>query len=354
MGEALLAASAATLLECVPFVLAAAVLSHRLPPRVSRMVPYLGCGCGTGPSARSIPGALATALLFGPAAAVLRLAAAWGAGRLLRSRQTCGDPETPLPVLHGLVPASVGAGLAAQFEMTLLGSNVHGPAAFATGALAGFLAAPCALGVPALAAALRGVSPAAAVGFLCVAGIADVRAVARGHRHRHGGRHDALAYLLLSLACGVTALRGGGELVHPIFVPSLYACSMVFSYCTHRYRKSRAPLLRVAPAIVLAGVFLASPPPEYHATETTLGDAFPGERVDFTGVVTQTGPASTLVRYAITCCRADAAPVVVRLAHANAALHGWVHARGTLDGSLALAAQSLEPIAAPADPFVYR
>jgi uncharacterized membrane protein YcgQ (UPF0703/DUF1980 family) len=98
--------------------------------------------------------------------------------------------------------------------------------------------------------------------------------------------------------------------------------------------------------------------PEYHATETTLSDAFAGERVDFTGVLTRTGDAATLVRYAITCCRADAAPVVIRLLDAPpAAAHGWMHARGVLvarEDDLRLRADALTPIAPPADPFVYR
>jgi hypothetical protein len=334
-------------------MLAAAVLSHRLPPRVSRMVPYLGCGCGTGPSARSIPGALATALSFGPAAAALRLAAALILGRVLRAKTPRCAAEAPLTALYALLPACIGAAFVAHFAALVVGLRLGTWQGLAAGAFAGFLAAPCALGAPALAAALRGVSPAAAAGFLCVAGIADVRVFGR-NPGRHFEEHDALAYLLLALACALAALRGGAQLVHPLFVPALYACAAVFGYSSYRRRSARRPLLRIAPAIVLAGVFAASPPPEYHATETTLGDAFPGERIDFTGVATQTGSTTTLVRFAITCCRADAAPIVVRLSRARPALHGWVHARGTLDPLLALDVQSLQRIAAPADPFVYR
>ncbi|HET7813782.1 MAG TPA: hypothetical protein VFL13_05365 [Candidatus Baltobacteraceae bacterium] len=354
MGEALLAASAATLLECVPFALAAAVLSHRLPPRVSRMVPYLGCGCGTGPSARSIPGALATALLFGPVAALLRLAGAAAAGRALKPRGVC-EPhdDAPLLTLFALLPACGGAALVSHVGPAVFGLHAWAPA-FAVGVLAGFLAAPCALGAPALAAAIRSASPAAAIGFLCVAGIADVRTFTwRRRSHQHSG-HDALAYLLLALGCALTALRGGAQLVHPFFAPPLAACAIVFAIAAYRHRTLRAPRLRIAPAIVLAAVFVSSPPPEYHATETTLGDAFSGERVDFTGIATQTGNATTLVRYAITCCRADAAPIVVRLSKARPALHGWMHARGTLNASLALDVQKLRPVTAPLDPFVYR
>ncbi len=108
---------------------------------------------------------------------------------------------------------------------------------------------------------------------------------------------------------------------------------------------------------MIAGAILTAPAPEYHATQTTLADAFAGERLDFTGVATQTGGATTLVRYAITCCRADAAPVVVRLSRAQPNLRGWVRARGLLTGDasgLRLRVEELQTIPAPADPFVYR
>ncbi len=109
---------------------------------------------------------------------------------------------------------------------------------------------------------------------------------------------------------------------------------------------------------MFAGAVLGAPLPQYHATETTLTDAFSGERVDFTGELTRTGGAATLVRYAITCCRADASPIVVRLMEApSRRLHGWMHARGALverGGDLRLRADELLPVDAPADPFVYR
>ena len=62
---------------------------------------------------------------------------------------------------------------------------------------------------------------------------------------------------------------------------------------------------------MLAGVMVAAPPPAYTMTETTLTDLFPGERLDFTGRLARNGDSAALVRYAITCCRADATPVAV-------------------------------------------
>jgi hypothetical protein len=155
----------------------------------------------------------------------------------------------------------------------------------------------------------------------------------------------------------VAAHRGTG-IVHPYLAYALWPCAVTAAYCAYRFRGESCARLRLAPAIMLAGAIVAAPPPEYHATETTLADAFAGEHLDFTGMLTRTGNAATLVRYAITCCRADAAPIVVRLSKAPpAALHGWVHARGVMlqqGNDLRLQVQRLSSIPAPADPFVYR
>ena len=152
-------------------------------------------------------------------------------------------------------------------------------------------------------------------------------------------------------------MRGGAALVNPKIALALWPCAIAFAFLTLRYRKETYAALRVAPAIMLIGCVLAAPAPIYRATETTLSDAFAGERLDFTGVVVHSGSATALVRYAITCCRADAAPVAVRLDPPATLQHGWARARGTLvqraDG-LRLRADSIEPIATPADPFVYR
>jgi uncharacterized membrane protein YcgQ (UPF0703/DUF1980 family) len=64
------------------------------------------------------------------------------------------------------------------------------------------------------------------------------------------------------------------------------------------------------------------------------------------------------VRYAITCCRADAAPMAVRLdRRPHYPAQTWLRADGRIDGApddLRLVAQKLEPISPPADPFIYR
>ncbi|MGC1380703.1 MAG: hypothetical protein WA814_06725, partial [Candidatus Baltobacteraceae bacterium] len=54
-----LAASASALFEATPFVFAGVLLAH-VHRRHGSAVAYLGCGCGNGPSARSLPAAAAT------------------------------------------------------------------------------------------------------------------------------------------------------------------------------------------------------------------------------------------------------------------------------------------------------
>jgi hypothetical protein len=251
--------------------------------------------------------------------------------------------------------AAIGA-CAALFVPALTGAHAPRAFAFIAGAAGAFVMAPCALGGVGFAAALRTVTPAAAAGFLSIAGIVDVRAWIRRKTPEHA--HDALAYAMLALACAIVAAHNGGGLLNPKLALALWPCAAAAVYGAYRFRSEGCARLRIAPAIMLAGAFLAAPLPEYHATETTLGGAFAGERVDFTGLLTRTGDAATLVRYAITCCRADAAPIVVRLLIAPPrGLHGWMHARGVMvaQGSgLRLEAACLESVGAPADPFVYR
>lgn len=351
----MLVTSAAALIESMPFILAGAAL-QRVPFRWSaRALPYLGCGCGSGPSARSLPAAAAAWLVFGPAVAAARLAAAIAVDRLRLRRSACEfERDPPLAQLAAVVPFAV-AGSALALLAPAIGAS-HGSSALALGAIAAFLSAPCGIGAIGFASAVRSSAPQFAFAFLCIAGIADARVFLR-RMHTHS-RHDALAYGIAAFACALVAARHGGGLVHPRLALSLWPCAAACAFLAYRYRKHSWPAIRVAPAIMLAGTILAAPPPAYHATETTLADAFPGERVDFTGVLTRTGNAATLVRYAITCCRADAAPIVIRLERiAPASLHGWVRARGVLvNGSsgIALRVSSMAPVAAPADPFVYR
>ena len=356
MGTALVVTAAATLFESAPFILAAAVLLRLPLRRGALLVPYLGCGCGAGPSARSLPAAAAACVVFGPLVAGARLAAAFAIDRMRRRSGTCVAHEASfLTQLASLVPLAAIASVFALFAPALFGSRVPPIAAFSGAALLAFLMAPCGIGAVALAAVTRAAMPAAAAGFLCVAGILDLRTWMRTAHDEH--RHDAFAYLLAAGAFALAAAHGGAGLLNPRFTFALWLCALASCAWAYRHRAERDPRLRLAPAVMIAGTVFAAPPPAYHATETTLADAFAGERIDFTGVATQSGAATTLVRYAITCCRADAAPVVVRLERFIPQLHGWVRARGVLitaGNELRLRAQDVQRIPAPADPFVYR
>ena len=344
------------LLESAPFMLAGVLLA-RAPLRWNaQMVPYLGCGCGAGPSARSLPAAIAAWLAFGPAVAVARFAAALAASRA-RSRVPCehAGSESLLAQLATLLPLAIAGAGANALWGTLFGMHAAPAIAFVTGAGAAFAASPCGIGAVALASALRTISPAACAGFLCVAGIVDWRTWIHGRRERD--EHDALAYVILAAGCAIVAGRGGAGFVHPKLAIALWPCAAACSALAWLCRTRSCARLRIAPIIVFAGAIMSAPLPQYHATETMLPDAFAGERIDFTGVVTRTESATTLVRYAITCCRADASPLVLRLLRPPPRLHGWVHVAGTLaerDGTLQLHADRLQPVDAPADPFVYR
>ncbi|HEV3152515.1 MAG TPA: hypothetical protein VGZ02_01780 [Candidatus Baltobacteraceae bacterium] len=347
---------AATLFEGTPFILAAAALARAPLRRSAWVVPYLGCGCAAGPSARSLPAAAAAFALFGPAVAVARVVAAAAMERLRPRVQPCtGSFESPLHDLALLVPCGCAAAAIAAFGSAIIGSRPPAFAAFAAAGVAAFAAAPCGLGTVAIAAALRTTVPAAAAAILCIAGIADLRVWLPAHRNPTR-RHDALAYTLAALACANVCARHGTGLVHPAIAVSLGLCGVAFLAMALRYRSESAWPLRIAPAIMLIGSVLSAPPPQYHATETTLSDAFAGEHVDFTGELVRTGAQAALVRYAITCCRADAAPIALRLLKAPRETTGWMHARGDLvqtNRGLALRG-TLERISAPADPFAYR
>lgn len=355
-----LAAAASAFFEATPFLFAGVLLSRLLRRRV-RIIEHLGCGCGPGPSARSLPATAAAWLVFGPVIAVARYAAALLVAAMLRRRAEqppLGDDEGShlLGELAAVLPAAVLAGavmqLCADFDPARL--TTAGNALL--GAALGFTAAPCGLGAVALAGALRVRAPIAALAFLCVAGIVDVRALRRASHSECG--HDALAYALLAIALGIVAWRRGDALVHPAFAAALACCACAALVCASAYRRCRCAAARTAPALMLLGALIGAPPPQYHATETTLTDLFPGERVTFTGALARDASASAVVRYAITCCRADAAPVAVRLDRTPPYPAGtWLRVDGRIEGvrgNLRLVTDAVERVAAPIDPFIYR
>lgn len=355
-----LASCASALFEATPFLFAGIVASHLLR-RQHGAVEYLGCGCGGGPSARSIPATAAAWYVFGAPVAIARFLAAILAARVLQRRhahRACAGEERlhPLGALAALLPAAALAACAMQLLVAIDTSHFPPIGNAALGAALGFAAAPCGLGAVAVAGALRVRDPLAAAAFLCVAGVVDARALF-AWSHRDAG-HDAFAYALLAIGLGAVAARRGDALVHPVLaVPLAIAAGTALGFAIVHRRQRSAPA-RFAPAVMLAGALLGAAPPQYRATETTLTDLYAGERLTFTGALARDRNASAVVRYAITCCRADAAPVAVRLDRTPPFAAGtWLRVDGSVEnvgGELSLVATRIKRIAPPADPFIYR
>ena len=352
-----LAASASALLEAMPFVAAGVILARAL--RHGRhAIAYAGCGCASGPSARSLPAAAATWLLFGPQVAAARLIAAMLMTRVLRhAGRHVEETAHLLGELHAVLPAALIAGASAQLLGSYDFARLAPLGSVLAGATLGFTAAPCGIGAVALAGALRVHAPLAAAAFLSVAGIADLRALGAMRSRRHVD-HDAFAYVLLAVASGVVAFRRGDALVHPALAVPLAACAAAALLAAAHHRRRQCATARIAPSLMLAGALIGAPPPPYHATETSMTDLFAGERLTFAGVLSCDRAECALVRYAITCCRADAAPVAVRVEGVARTLAGsWLRVGGTIGDSGAgprLVARRVERIAAPSDPFIYR
>jgi hypothetical protein len=359
-----LATTAGVLFESTPFLLAAIAARSAFGCR-GDWIAYLGCGCGSGSSARSLPATAATWLVFGPAVALARFAGAVVATQLLRrrhfwrNRDVCranhGEDEgasSLLSLLDGVLPGALLAGILTQglsrFDLAQAGPIVNALCGLLLG-----LAAPCGVGSVAVAGALHARAPVAAIAYLCVAGIVGPPRVARG---TFRNAHDALSYAVLATSLGLVAFRHGDALVHPKFALSLWSCAAAAVALTLCHRRRQA--LFLAPAVMLLGALASAPAPSYRATETSLADLFPGERVIFTGRLTRDGRHDAIVRYAITCCRADAAPIVLRLARPLPLPAGtWLRAEGFVSesgGELALTPHAFAAIEPPTDPFVYR
>jgi len=352
--RSVLAASAGALVEATPFLFAAVALS-RLSTRYDCVAAYAGCGCAPGPAARSLPAAAATWLLFGPFVAIGRWLIAMLVARALRRRHRADAAAHLHAELRAVLPCAILAGMAMQVFAAFDPARLSPVWSAFAGTVLAFFAAPCALGAITLAATLRAHAPPAAAAFLCIAGIADLRALTPARST--AADEDAFAYVLLAAALSVVAWNHGDGLVNPAFVPALWCCAIAAACGIVAHRSRRSENARIAPALMLAGALMTSPAPQYHATETTMTELFPGERLTFTGTLARNGNASAVVRYAITCCRADAAPVAVRLtANPRYPAGTWLRVEGSIEnvaGNLRLAPRRIERVAAPADPFIY-
>jgi hypothetical protein len=337
----LLASCASVLVEALPWI------------ALERIAPFLGCGCGRA-GARAVPVAILAWVAFGPAVAIARFAAALVVAKTI-VREHDHRPRSAIEELYALLPS---AALASVILHVASGSAMpQNPVVqLVMGAAMGFVGAPCALGGIALAASLHTHAPIACAAVLCISGVIDARTLLR-LRDRPLGE-NGFAEGALALVCAIVAFRHGAQLVHPLLTAPLGVASVVFAWRAGQ-RRWRPPNREcIVPAIVMTALIIGAPVPDYRATETTLAEAFPGERVRFTGILVKSEDGAALVRYAITCCRADAQPVVLRLASTPAfPARTWLSVDGSLvrrRERLALEPGSITAVAPPNDPFVYR
>jgi len=352
--ENVLASTAGIILECLPYLCASALFAPLLRTRAKTLLAYAGCGCGAGPSARSIPAAIAVAWLFSPWIAIARLITASLVARRGVEPEHSHDISL-LSELVSLAPSALLAALAGTLAPDLHVSTLPLLIQILCGCVLGVLASSCALGGVALAASLHTSAPAAGFAVLATAGVVDVR---RWLPRFHIDCDDALGYVFVGCACALAAFEGGARLVNPKLSPALFACVPFCAVAAWRGRGSRGTLaLAVATALAVV-VVIGAPVPDYRATETTLTDAFAGESVDFTGQYVHDKHDAAVERYAITCCRADASPVVLALTLPLHERDGtWVRVTGTLAQSsdeLKLRVREIQTIAPPRDPFIYR
>ena len=352
--QAIVAAAASTLFESIPFILAAA-FARRLAPKCGEtLAALLSCGCTRAAGARSVAVLGLTALTFGPLIAVARFIAALIVAHQLRN-EDCASHRSPLAEVAALLPYAVVGSIATATIGQSLRMHLNAFAGAVLGAAIGFTA-PCTLGAVALATTLRHVSMPVSIGILTIAGICNLRTLKRGAADED--RHDAFAYLIGAAACAALAESYGATLLNPRFTIALWVSAGALLTLTCIYRHQRHAALRWAPVLMAIGAFLSHASPLYTLTETTLSDAAPGDAINFRGVLARDAHQDALVRYAITCCRADAQPVAVRLEHPLGARAGeWIAAHGmliTASSGLVLRVQTFRKMDSPNDPFIYR
>jgi len=362
-----LAAAAGTLFEAAPFVL----LGELVPARgLGRLIRLAGCGCGGElPGALAIPALALTWFAFGPLVALARTAGAFALvairSRLCRpshaqrtAERGCGSDA--FAELGALVPSAIAAGLGAQIiaahAAALDGMPLRTAFLVCTGLLLGGVM-PCATAGIAIAAALAHPLAPAAAGILATTGLVspfrfEPRVGARG-----GAR---FARVTLGFALAALVVRGPSGLISPRLVP-FDALGALLALCGALRLRRQADVRGgfAIPLTMLAALVAGSPEPSYTIDATALDAASPGERLTFTGAAHGAAGATTLVRFAITCCRIDAAPIAVRLDRALPVPAGtWIAASGTLvrsgDATLVLRPITWRRIAPPADPFLYR
>lgn len=322
-----------------------------------------GCGCGRLPGALSLPAAALAWYAFGPAVALGRFAVgALVAIAALHLRLALGSPRlsfrgadrvSPLEQLAELVPYVIGASCLTPLLAAVGPVVAHAPVlALVVGAVFGLLGR-CSLGAVAVAAALRAPFPWLAAGILTTAGLAPI-APAAAHAGPGPTLNSRLGFALLAFASVSVATGMAPGILHPRLAAAAVA-AVVAGFALG------GPMARTglfAPIVACAAVLLGSPAPHYGLDSTTYGSAFAGAPVVFTGTIERHVGSALLVRFAITCCRADAAPLALRLESDPGLPTGsWAEVRGVFRESargLFVHESSLRPVARPADAYLYR
>ena len=124
--------------------------------------------------------------------------------RLIAKRSCAQAHQSMLADLAGIVPFAVLGAALVPLLPAIAGAHAPRPIVRAAAAAIAFAASPCGLGTIGVAAIARQTAPAAAAGFLCVAGIFDFRAWVRARDH--DGGHDFVAYVLAAIACAIVAV----------------------------------------------------------------------------------------------------------------------------------------------------
>jgi len=364
--HAALAAAAGTLFEAAPFVLVGELVPLH---RARELVALAGCGCGTRfPGALALPALALCWLAFGPFVTLSRATA----GAILtvqRSVRPGGCSEVAgerdrADVFAELATLALYAGAASlvsgvlQAGLRAVESSAWGTGlAFAAGLALGSIM-PCATAGIAVAAGLKGGLGAAAAGVLVTSGL--FRLPLR-HSADRGRRTQTAPFTatLIALALALLAFRGPSGLLNPRLLPLEPLGALAALVGARRRRTALGPVAAALPALMLGALVIGSPIPPERVDVTSLENAAPGERLAFTGTASVSNGATTLERFAITCCRIDASPVSVRLDRVLAVPAGsWVSATGTLvrttAGALVMSPSATALVAAPADPFIYR
>lgn len=365
------ATAASTLFEAAPLLLIAAAASGVLPRRVRAWLGgLLGCGCGAGlPGGLSLPATVLCWISFGPVVAAVRWLGAFGSAVHRSSRRGPKPPDAhahPPGILDELGTiagwAFFGAALTTAVRCALVGGSLTAlpvPLLFLIGLAVGALTT-CTLGSVAFAAGIHATLPAVAYGVLCTAGMLTLTHKTPANQPgRCRGAYDVrFVYATIALACAIVAARGGATLVHPKLVPWIALGALLAS--TRVFRDAQVQTARstqIAAVAMLATALTANAPLADESRATALDHLVVGERLRLSAQIAGAS-RTTLVRYAITCCRADAAPIAVRLNHPLALRTGsWVSVDGTVTSDAAgplLRVTQARAIAPPADPFIYR